>query len=157
VTTTLAVRQASPSAWSHRLPVIVLALIGCGVASYLALFQVHVTSSVWDPLLGSASSEKVLTWARPVPDALLGALAYLLEALLTAVGGEHRWRTNPRLVLLFGVVLAGLAATSLVLILIQLLLVQAACSLCLLSAAISFINAWLGHPEVLATLNSREP
>jgi hypothetical protein len=25
------------------------------------------------------------------------------------------------------------------------------------TAAISFVNAWLGHPEVLATLNSREP
>jgi uncharacterized membrane protein len=157
VTATLAVHQDSPSAWSHRLPVIVLALVGCGLASYLAAYQLHLTSRVWDPLFGTASSEKVLSWARPIPDALLGGVAYVVEAVLTALGGPDRWRTNPRLVLLFGVVLAGLAATSLVLILIQLLLVHAACSLCLLSAAISFINAWLGHPEVLATLKAREP
>jgi uncharacterized membrane protein len=149
----MALPEASPSSWSHRLPVIVLALIGCGLASYLALFQLHLTPTVWDPLFGSASSEKVLTWARPVPDAALGAAAYLVEAVLTALGGEHRYRANPRLVLLFGVVLAGLALTSLVLILIQVLLVHALCSLCLLSATISFINAWLGYPEVLA----REP
>jgi uncharacterized membrane protein len=155
VTASVALEQPSPSSWSHRLPVIVLALVGCGLASYLALYQLHLMPSVWDPLFGAASSEAVLTWA-PVPDAALGAIAYLVEALMTAVGGEQRWRTNPRLVLLFGLVLAGLALTSLGLILIQILVVHALCSLCLLSAAISFINAWLGYPEVLATLNSRE-
>jgi len=150
MTATLAVREANPSAWSHRLPVMVLALVGCGLAGYLALYQLHLTTSVWDPLFGSASSEKVLTWARPIPDAALGAAAYLVEAVLTALGDEHRYRTNPRLVLVFGIVLAGLAATSLVLIVMQVLAVHALCSLCLLSAAISFINAWLGYPEVMA-------
>ena len=156
MTAAVAAREASPSAWSHRLPVALLALVGCGLASYLALYQLHLTPSVWDPLFGTASSEAVLTWARPVPDAALGAVAYVVEALLTALGGPERWRTHPRLVLLFGLVLAGLALTSLALVLLQAVLVHAACSLCLLSAAISFINAWLGRPEVLATLNSRE-
>jgi uncharacterized membrane protein len=156
VTASVALEQPSPSSWSHRLPVIVLALVGCGIATYLTLYQLRVTAGVWDPLFGSASSERVLTWARPVPDALLGAIAYVVEAALTVLGGPDRWRTHPRLVLLFGVVLAGLALTSLALILIQALLIHAACSLCLLSAAISFVNAWLGYPEVLATLNSRE-
>jgi uncharacterized membrane protein len=150
VTACVALEQASPSSWSHRVPVIALALIGCAVASYLTLYQLHLTTGVWDPLFGSASTQAVLTWARPVPDALLGALAYLVEAVLTAVGDEHRYRTNPRLVLLFGIVLAGLAATSLVLIVIQVLVVHALCSLCLVSAAISFINAGLGYPEVRA-------
>jgi uncharacterized membrane protein len=150
VRASVALEQPSPSSWSHRLPVIVLALVGCGIATYLALYQLHLTTGVWDPLLGSASSEKVLTWARPVPDAAFGAVAYVVEAVVTAVGGTDRWRTNPRLVLLFGLVLAGLALTSLGLILIQILAVHALCSLCLLSAAISFVNAWLGYPEVLA-------
>jgi uncharacterized membrane protein len=132
-----------------------LALVGCAVAGYLSLYQLHITSSVWDPLFGSASSQAVLTWARPIPDATLGALAYLVEALLTALGGEDRWRTNPRPVLLFGLVLAGLALTSLALVLIQALLVHALCALCLASAAISFLNAGLGCPEVLATLRRR--
>jgi uncharacterized membrane protein len=157
VTAAVAVGQASPSSWSHRVPVAVLALVGCGLASFLALYQLRVTTSVWDPLFSAASSEAVLTWARPVPDALLGAVAYVVEAVLTVFGGPERWRTHPRLVLLFGLVLAGLALTSLALILIQVLAVRALCSLCLLSAAISFINAWLGYPEVRATLTSRDP
>jgi uncharacterized membrane protein len=95
--------------------------------------------------------------ALPFPDATLGALVYLLEAVVTLVGGPNRWRTDPLLVLLFGLLLAGLAFTSAALILVQALVVHAACSLCLMSAAISFLNAWLGYPEVLATLTARNP
>ena len=146
----------NPSAWSHRLPVIVLALVGCGLATYLTLYQWHVTSSVWDPVFGSQSSEAVLTSfvsrLIPIPDATLGAIAYVIEAVLGAVGGSARWRAAPRLVLVFGAVLAGLALTSVALVLSQLLLVHALCTLCLGSAAISWINAWLGRDEVLASL-----
>lgn len=148
-----------PSAWSHRRPVIALALVGCGIASYLSLYQWHVTSSVWDPLFGTRSSEAVLTSfvsrLAPVPDATLGAIAYLVEAALAALGGPARWRTAPRLVLLFGLVLAGLALTSLALVLSQVLLVHALCTLCLGSAAISWLNAWLGRHEVMASLAHR--
>ena len=146
----------NPSAWSHRLPVILLALVGCGVATYLTLYQWHITPSVWDPIFGARSSEAVLTSSIsrliPIPDATLGAIAYLVEAALGGAGGVARWRTAPRLVLLFGVVLAGLALTSLALVLSQVLLVHALCSLCLGSAAISWLNAWLGRGEVLASL-----
>ena len=148
----------SPSGWRHRVPVIVLALIGAGLATYLTLYQWHVTSRVWDPLFGSASSEAVLTSALsralPVPDATLGALAYLVEAVLAALGGTTRWRTQTWLVILYGLVLAGLALTSLVLVLTQVLLVHALCTLCLASATISFFNAWFGHGEVLAGLHA---
>jgi uncharacterized membrane protein len=90
----------------------------------------------------------------PLPDATLGALAYLVEAILTVVGGSHRWRTAPWLVVVFGLVLLGLAVTSFVLILTQIFLVRAFCSLCLLSAGISFVNAWLGHREVFAAIDT---
>jgi len=147
----------NPSAWSHRVPVIVLALVGCGLATYLTLYQWHLTASVWDPVFGASSSEAVLTSAisraLPVPDATLGALAYVVEAVVTALGGSDRWRSRPWLVVVFGLVLAGLALVSLALVLIQVFLVHALCTLCLGSAAISFVNAWLGHDEVLATLH----
>jgi uncharacterized membrane protein len=147
----------NPSAWSHRLPVVVLALVGCGVATYLTLYQWHVTTSVWDPFFGASSSEAVLTSAisrfLPLPDATLGALAYLVEAVVTGLGGSDRWRSSAWLVVVFGLVLAGLALTSLALVLIQIFLVHALCTLCLGSAAISFVNAWLGRHEVLATLH----
>jgi hypothetical protein len=48
--------------------------------------------------------------------------------------------------------LAGLALTSLALVLRQIFVVRALCTLCLLSAAISFVNAWLGRREVAAAL-----
>jgi uncharacterized membrane protein len=146
----------SPSAWSHRLPVIVLALVGCGLATYLTLYQWHLTPTVWDPIFGSQSSAAVLMSSVsrliPVPDATLGAMAYLVEAALGLAGGPDRWRSAPKLVLVFGAILAGLAFTSLALVLSQFVLVHALCSLCLCSAAISWINAWLGRDEVLAAL-----
>jgi uncharacterized membrane protein len=149
---------ANPSAWSHRVPVLLLALVGCGISAYLTLYQWHVTASVWDPIFGARSSEVVLTSfvsrMLPLPDATLGAIAYLVEALVTALGGSDRWRSNPRLVVGFGIVLVGLALTSLVLILIQLTLLHTLCTLCLCSAAISFVNAWLGHDEVLNALST---
>ena len=150
--------QPNPSAWSRRVPVVVLALLGCAIATYLTLYQWHVTTSVWDPFFGSQSSEAVLTSAisrsLPLPDATLGALAYLVEAIVTALGGSDRWWSTPWLVVIFGLVLAGLALTSLALVLTQVFLVHALCTLCLGSAAISFVNAWLGRDEVAATLGA---
>jgi uncharacterized membrane protein len=148
--------RRSPSAWSHRLAVLLLALLGAAIATYLTLYQWDRTSSVWDPIFGSASSEAVLTSPisalLPLPDATLGAAAYLGEAVLAAVGSTRRWCERPRLVLVYGLVLAGLALTSVGLVLSQVLLVHAFCTLCLCSAAISWVNAWLGHREVLASL-----
>ena len=150
--------EKSPSAWSRRLPVLVLALIGCALSVYLTLYQWHVTSSVWDPFFGAGSSEAVLTSPisrmLPLPDATLGAVAYLVEAILTVLGGSDRWRSRPILVLVYGFVLAALALTSVVLVSIQVLVVHAFCTLCLVSAAISLVNAWLGHDEVLAAIDS---
>jgi uncharacterized membrane protein len=147
-----------PSSWSHRLPVIVLALVGASLATYLTLYQWHVTTGVWDPLFGARSSEAVLTSATsgllPVPDATLGALAYVVEAIVAALGGTDRWRSSPKLVIVYGLVLLGLVLTSLALVLIQIFVVRALCSLCLCSAGISFITAWLGHDEVLATVHN---
>ena len=149
--------SANPSNWSHRIPVAVLALLGCALATYLTLYQWGITSSVWDPMFGSQSSETVLTSSitrlLPLPDATLGALAYVVEAIFTLLGGSHRWRTAPWLVIIFGLVLVGLALTSLVLVLTQIFVVHAFCTLCLCSAAISFVNAWLGHDEVFAAVD----
>ncbi len=42
----------NPSGWSQRLPIVGLALVGFGIATYLTLFQVGVLSSVWEPFFG---------------------------------------------------------------------------------------------------------
>jgi uncharacterized membrane protein len=143
------------SGWHIRGPVLVLALIGCGIASYLAAYQLGFTSAVWDPIFGPASSAAVvdspISRLSPVPDAAVGAFAYALEAVLTVAGGQDRWYARPWLVLAFGAVVAALALAGIALTLTQLVLVHAFCSLCLLSAAISFTNAALARDEVVAS------
>ncbi len=149
-------RTPGPSAWRHRLPVFGLALLGAAISTYLTLYQWHVTTGVWDPVFGAASSERVLTSslsrALPLPDATLGATAYLVEAVVTIVGDSRRSESRPWLVALYGVVLAALAVTSIVLVLAQIALVHAFCTLCLASAAISIINPAIGRPEVAAAV-----
>ena len=150
------VERANPSAWSHRLPVLLLALLGCALSMYLTAYQWHITATVWDPIFGASSSEAVLTSFvsryLPLPDATLGALAYAVEAVVTALGNTEQWRTQPWLVMLYGLVLLGLALTSIGLMLIQVFVVHALCSLCLCSAAISLINLGLGRDEVVSSV-----
>lgn len=135
-----------------RTPLVLLALLGAAIATYLTLYQWRVTSGVWDPIFGSISSEAVLTSSAsrmlPLPDATLGASAYLVEAAVALFATTQPWRV------LLSVVLVGLALTSLALVLVQILLVHALCTLCLCSAAISWLNAWLGRHEILATIES---
>ena len=149
--------HASPaSAWDRRRPELALALLGCVIATWLALYQWRVVPLLWDPLFGSGS-ERVLDSpianTLPIPDATLGVVAYLLEAMAVAVGGQDRWRTQPWIVVGFGLIATALALVGLLLVLAQALLVRAWCTLCLTSATISFIMFAAAIPEVAATLH----
>jgi hypothetical protein len=148
--------MSSPSAWSKRLPVLATAVAGCGIAVYLTLYQVGVVSHVWEPFFGEGSrnilKESAVARDLPVPDAALGALAYLTEAVLELVGGEDRWRVKPWPVLLLGLTAAGLALTAIALIVLQAAVFRQFCTLCLASAACSLVGAALVIPEVLATI-----
>lgn len=145
---------AHPSSWSHRGAILVLALAGLIVSCYLAGYQLGFVPAVWDPLFGSSSSARVLhsplSRMLPVPDAALGALGYLVDAILTIVGGEQRWRTRPGVVLLLGLVAAGMALASLGLVGYQALVVRRFCTLCLASAALSFVILPLAWREAAA-------
>ena len=127
--------------------VVVLALLGCGIATTLALFQAGVLGSVWEPFFGDGSRRvltSALSQALPVPDAALGAVAYLAEAVLTALGRPDR----PWVVLGAAAVAAGLGLAAVGLVAAQVFLVGAFCTLCLGSAAVSLILAALVLPEV---------
>jgi Vitamin K epoxide reductase family len=148
--------DANPSAWSARLPVLLLAAAGFCIALYLALYQWGVFKTVWEPFFGNGS-ERVLhsfiSRLLPVPDAALGALGYLADIITGLIGGSTRWRDLPWMVLLYGITVAGVGATALVLAILQPMLFQAGCTLCLTSAAISLCIIWLARREVLASLH----
>jgi uncharacterized membrane protein len=122
-------------------PLIGAALVGFGVALYLTLYQLGHIDRVWDPIFGAESSGKVLhsalARALPVPDAALGACAYLVEAVGAVIGGQTRFRTLPWVVVSYGCAVALFGAVGLTLALVQAFVVHAFCTLCLLSAAIS--------------------
>lgn len=145
----------NPSAWSHRIPVIFLALACWFLARYLTAYQLGYISTVWDPLFKDGTM-KVLTSkvskAFPLPDAGLGAFAYFLEALFAWQGGLDRWKTAPWIVLSFGVLALPVGITSIVLIVLQPLVVGAWCFICLVIAFLMLTIVFLSIGEVLATL-----
>ena len=142
----------NPSSWSQRWPLIFIAFIGFQIALYLGLFQVNVISDVWDPFFGEGSSQVLtspVSKALPIPDAMLGAISYLLDAVTGVIGGTSRWRTKPWIVVLFGIATGPLGMVSVVLVILQPLVVGAWCTLCLVTAVISIVMVSPAMDELL--------
>lgn len=145
----------NPSTWGQRTPIIILAVIGTVIAAYLAMFQFAFVRVVWEPFFGIGSRKILnsdLSYVLPVPDAALGTLAYLLDALTGAVGGTKRWRTMPWIVIIFAIFVGPLGAVSIGLVMAQPLLYDAWCTLCLATAAISLFMVGPAMDEALASL-----
>lgn len=146
----------NPSSWRKRLPPLLLAIFGAGLATYLSLDQWGVINSVWDPFFGTPSALAVLhsliDKLSPIPDATLGAASYYLEILLDVLGSEQRWRRQPWIPLFVGSVFVGMAAISTLLIISQGVLVHQWCTLCLASAFTSLVILALGVDEAVASL-----
>jgi uncharacterized membrane protein len=145
----------NPSAWPQRLPVVGLALVGFGIATYLALYQWQIAPTVWDPFFGRGSQvilSSRVSHVLPIPDAALGAFGYLLDAVTSLIGGRGRWRRMPWIVLLFGLAVGPLGAVSVLLVILQPVLFNAWCTLCLASAVISVAMIGPAMDEVLASL-----
>ena len=106
----------NPSTWLQRMPIIVLAILGFAIAGYLSLYQLRVISEVWEPFFGSGSEEILTSWVskllHPLPDAGLGALSYLVDAVAGIIGGTKRWKTMPWMVVLFGIAVGPLGVVS---------------------------------------------
>lgn len=148
----------NPAAWSQRVPIAILAAAGMVIASYMALFQWGLFAGVWDPVFGQGSA-RVLTsnvsdtlhrWVG-IPDAALGALAYLGDAIYGLAGSTRRWQYRPWMVILFGLDVIPLGIVSAVLVALQGTVVGAWCFLCLVTAAISLALVPLAADEVWAT------
>ncbi len=147
----------NPSRWPARLTIAGLVLLGLGISSYLAAYQLGFIAHVWEPFFGQGSERVLhsfLSRLLPVPDAALGAGGYSLELIVALLGGADRWRASPKLVLFYGAIVAALALTGIGLTAVQLFVLHAACTLCLTSAALSLLIAWLARDEVLAGWNA---
>ena len=149
----------NPSAWSQRIPICLLAMVGFVISAYMALFEWGLIVSVWDPVFGR-STERVLAsdvshrlhrWFG-IPDAALGAVAYLGDAVLGLAGSTRRWQYRPWMVVLFGIDVIPLGAVSAILVLLQATIVGYWCFLCLVSAAISMILIYFAYDEVWSSL-----
>jgi len=143
----------NPSSWLQRAPIIALALIGFFLSRHLAAFQLGHIEKVWEPFFGEGT-RRVLTSdvsrAWPISDAGLGAMSYLLEALMGFMGGQDRWRTMPWMVTFFGILVIPLGTVSIVLVIMQPVVVGAWCTLCLLTAALMLFMIPLTLDEVWA-------
>ena len=144
----------NPSAWSQRLPLISLAMVGFFLARYMAAYQLGHVEHSWDPFFGS-STEKVLTSevsrAFPISDAGLGALSYIIDALAGAIGSPRRWRTMPWMVLVFGFLVVPPGVVSITLVILQPVAVGAWCSLCLMASIVMLVMVPMTVDEVIAT------
>ncbi len=150
----------NPSAWSQRIPICLLAAVAFLISTYMALYQWRLIDGVWDPVFGSAATEGVLDsdvshrmqrWFG-IPDAALGAVAYLGDAIFGLAGSTRRWRYRPWLVVLFGLDVIPLGGVSAILVLVQAFVLGQWCSLCLLTALISLILVYWAYDEVWSSL-----
>ena len=151
----------NPSAWSQRIPICILAMVAFFVSTYMALYQWRLIETVWDPVFGSQMTHRVLDsdvshrmqrWFG-MPDAGLGAIAYLGDAVLGLAGSTQRWRYRPWLVVLFGIDVIPLGGVSAILVIVQTAVLGEWCFLCLVTAVISLILVYWAYDEVWSSLS----
>ena len=147
--------DANPAAWSERLPIVGLSLVGLAIATYLTLFQLRILPSMWEPFFGTGSRtilNSSISHVLPVPDAALGAFGYLLDAVTGVIGSQKRWKTMPWIVVVFGLAVGPLGFVSIMLVVFQPVLLDAFCTLCLASAVVSVAMIGPAMDEMLASL-----
>ncbi|NJR80689.1 NAD-dependent epimerase/dehydratase family protein [Sphingomonas corticis] len=152
----------NPSAWTQRLPIIALALVGLYVSRYLAAYQLGQIDGVWEPFFaGSAAdpqngTEEIITSpvaeAWPISDGGLGGITYILEILTGVIGLKARWRTMPWLVILFGLLIVPLSVTSISFVIIQPLVIGTWGTLTLVGAAAMLLQIPFAVDELIASL-----
>lgn len=150
----------NPSQWNQRIYICILASIAVFIATYMALYQLGFIDHVWDPVFGAQTdavlnsdlSHTMRKWMR-VPDALLGAMAYLGDVIFGLAGSTRRWQDRPWMVILFGIDVIPLGIVSIILVCCQGLVVNAWCFLCLITACISITLIFMAYGEVSASVH----
>ena len=146
----------NPCAWSERLPLVCLAALGFCAAFYTGFYQLGIIPHIWDPFFGEHSTYLVthskVSKILPFPDGLLGIPGYFFDMLFGSLGGPDRWRTKPWAVLAFAGTISGLGLVSTLLTITMGVLVHSWCTVCLVSASVSWVIFAMGIGEALAPL-----
>lgn len=148
----------SPSTYVQRMPIIALGAIGFVLSRILTAYQLGHIDAVWEPFFGSSSAlngtEYIITSdvskAWPVADGGIGAMNYMFEVLMGAMGGRARWRTMPWMVALFGIVVVPLGVISIYFIVIQPIVIGTYCTICLMAAIAMLIMIPYSLDELVA-------
>lgn len=149
----------NPSAWSQRIPICVLAAVGFLISTWMALYQWRLVDGVWDPIWGAQTqgvldsdvSHRMQRWFG-IPDAALGAVAYLGDIVFGLAGSTRRWQYRPWLVILFGIDVIPLGGVSALLVLVQATVLGEWCFLCLVTAALSLVLVYWAYDEVWSSV-----
>src|SRR5688572_22631832 len=149
----------NPSSWRQRVPICVLAGAAFVISAWMALYQWRLIGSVWDPVFGQQTvqvldsdvSHSMQKWFG-IPDAALGAVAYLGDVVFGLAGCTRRWQFRPWLVILFGLDVIPLGGVSALLVLVQTFVLKEYCFLCLVTAVISLILVWWAYDEVWSSM-----
>lgn len=145
----------NPSAWRERLPIIGLGFVAMFIALYLSAYQFGWVDSIWDPFFGDGTERVLdsgLSHLFPVPDALLGALGYLIDWVFGAVGGTKRYKTLPWAVIVLGIGIIPFGLTSIFLGLAMPAIVGAGCFLCAVNAVIAIVMVPFAWDEIWLSL-----
>ena len=136
----------TPASWLQRAPIAVLALIGFFISRALGAYQLGHIDTVWEPFFAGSGemkgvmngTETIITSdvskAWPIADGALGAIVYMLELVMTWMGGKDRWRTMPWMVLALAILILPLGIVSIYFIIIQPIVIGTWCTLCLIAA-----------------------
>ncbi len=148
----------SPSTYVQRMPIIALGAIGFVLSRILTAYQLGHVGAVWEPFFTSPNAlngtEYIITSdlskAWPIADGGLGAMSYMFEILMGAMGGRARWRTMPWMVMLFGIVVVPLGVVSITFIIIQPIVIGTYCTICLMAALAMLIMIPYSLDELVA-------
>jgi len=148
----------SPSTYLQRVPIIALGLFGLLLSRHMAAYQLGHIDAAWEPFFAGRGAlngtEDIITSdvskAWPIADAGLGAVTYMFEILMGAMGDRRRWRTMPWMVAGFGFVVVPLGVTSIYFIIIQPIMIGTWCTLCLITALAMLIMIPYSLDELVA-------
>ncbi len=151
-----------PSTAAQRFPIAAMGLLGLLISRHLTAYQFGHIDYAWEPFFAGSptdprnGTEEIITShvseAWPIPDAGLGAVAYLLEILMAVMGTRDRWRTMPWMVMFLAILVVPLGITSIYFIIIQPVLLGTWSTLALGAALAMLVMIPFMLDEVIAML-----